>query len=107
MILTRVTVIQLVDKIIQIIVEVIVRLRNVSIVSTIERATQTHVILCGVYSGEFSTYINLVWEWHGGFWIVIFEGVEVKNPPYSIKNVLSEGLVEWERPPTSQHIGWW
>lgn len=84
MILTRVTVIQLVDKIIQIIVEVIVCLRNVSIVSMIERATQTHVILCGVYPGEFSTYINLVWERHGRFWIVIFEGVEVKNPRYSI-----------------------
>jgi len=102
-----VTVIQLVDEIIQVKVKVIVRLEdseNASAVLVILSDVPTHGIRCGVYPEKFCTYIDVICERRIGIWIVIIEGVKVENFRHSAQYVLSEGLVEWKRPQTNQHI---
>jgi sorbitol-specific phosphotransferase system component IIBC len=103
MLLTCVTVIQLVDEIIQVKVKVIVRLEkeDASAVEVILSVAPTHIIRCGVYPEKLCTYIDVIRKGRVGIWIVILEGVKVENIRHGVQYVLSEGLVEWKRLQTS------
>jgi hypothetical protein len=101
-----VTVIQSVDEIIQVKVKVIVRLEKekASAGYVIVSNVLAHGIRCGVYPEKFCAYIDVICERRIGIWVVILEGVKVENFRHCAQDVLSEGLIEWKRPQTSQHI---